>query len=155
MHYFLPERCYEDDLQALQLQVGNKPVVLEEFGLHTMASGVDPHTEREQAAYYNALLSLSEAYNIAGYLFWTLNDFSHIYSGTEETHHCQGILRNIKVSTCQVTTMIDYSEKPAANTVRRHYGTRVAYLDLFDSWVATFTDKPPAGWSDNWDVGGE
>lgn len=154
LHYFLPEHCFASDLQALQSQIGEKPVVLEEYGLHTMDSGANPHTETEQAAYYNALLSLGEAHGVAGYLFWTLSDFSYILPGSEETHHCQGILRNSLVNTCQVTTTLDYTEKPAAETIRRHYADYIYYLDLFDSWVDPNTDAPPPGWTDNWKDGG-
>jgi hypothetical protein len=141
--------------------------VLEEFGLHTLATPSiscathpsdprcdSPHTETEQSAYFNALLSLSEAYGMAGYNYWTLNDFSHILSGTQESHHCQGVLRNSLVGMCEVTTTLDYTTKPAAETSRRHYADYVAYLDLFDSWVDPNTDEPPAGWTDNGFWGG-
>ncbi len=155
MHYFLPERCFESGLSALQAQVGEKPILLEEFGLHTQSSApVSPHTEPEQAAYYNALVSLSEAYGAAGYSFWTLNDFSYTLPGMPDSEKCMGVLRNGRVNTCQVTTTEDYTEKPAAETVRRHYAGHVAYLDLFDSWVDPYTDLAPAGWSDNWQEGG-
>lgn len=167
MHYFLSERCFESDVQELQSLIGDKPLVLEEFGLHTLAAPAipcatypgdphcdDPHTEAEQATYYNALLSLSEAYGLAGYLFWTLTDFSYILPDSQESHHCQGILRNRLVDVCQVTTTLDYTGKPTADTVRRHYDDRVAYLDLFDGWVIPGTDEPPSGWSDNWSQGG-
>jgi uncharacterized repeat protein (TIGR01451 family) len=151
MHYFLSERCFEGDLQTLQSQIGEKPLVLEEFGLPT---DDDPHTETEQAAYYNALLSLSEAYGLAGYLFWTLNDLSYVPSISPGPEQCMGILRNSLVDTCQVTTTLDYTEKPAADTVRRHYNEHVHYLDLFDGWVDPKTDEAPPGWSDNYDDGG-
>lgn len=157
IHYFLSERCFESDLQALQTQVGNKPIVLEEFGLPTLSNPAlanPPHTETEQAAYYNALLSVSEAYGLAGYLFWTLNDFSYILPGLPESERCLGILRNSLVNVCQVTSPGNYSEKPAADTTRRHYEPRVAYLDLFDSWVDPNADAAPAGWADNWSEGG-
>ena len=167
MHYFLSERCFESDLQALQSLIGDKPLVLEEFGLHTLAvpsipcadSPDDPrcdvpHTETDQAAYYNTLLSLSEAHGVAGYLFWTLTDFSYILSDSQESHHCQGILRNSKVTVCQVTSLTDYAGKPAADTIRRHYDDRVAYLDLFEGWVVPGTDEAPPGWVDNWSEGG-
>jgi len=154
MHYFLSERCFESDLQALQSRIGDKPIVLEEFGLHTLISPDDPHTETEQAAYYNTLLSLSEAHGVAGYLFWTLTDFSYILPDSQESHYCQGILRNSNVTVCQVTSTRDYTRKPGADTVCRHYDDRVAYLDLFDSWVVSDTDEAPAGWSDNWRDGG-
>jgi hypothetical protein len=167
MHYFLPERCFESDLQTLQSLIGEKPLVLQEFGLHTLAAPSipcathpddprcdDPHTEAEQAAYYNALLSLSEARSVAGYLFWTLVDFSHILSDSQASHHCQGIVRNSHVTLCHVTDTIDYAAKPAAETIDRHYDDGVAYLDLFDGWVVPHTDEPPPGWSDNWREGG-
>jgi PKD repeat protein len=150
MHYFLPERCFESDLSALQSQVGEKPILLEEFGLHTQSSAPgNPHTETEQAAYYNTLLSLSEAYGVAGYAFWTLNDFSYTLPGLPGSEKCMGILRNSLVNTCQVTTPTNYTPKPAAETIRRHYAEHVAYLDLFDGWVDPKTDLPPAGWADN------
>ncbi len=154
MHYFSHERCFEGALQALRVQVGNRPILLEEFGLHTMNTGDDPHTESEQAAYYNTLLSLAEAYDMAGHLFWTLNDFSYILPGTEETHHCQGIVRNSLADTCQVTATVDYTEKPAAETTLQHYTDYIYYLDLFDGWVVPQTAEPPAGWSDNGAAGG-
>jgi len=167
MHYFLSERCFENDLKTLQTKIGNKPIVLEEFGLHSLADPAvscqvapndeqcdDPHTEREQVAYYNALLSLGEAYGVAGTLFWSLTDFSYILEGSQQSHHCQGILRNSNVGICEVKSPTDYSEKPAAETVRRHYAPQIAYLDLFDGWVDPLSDAPPAGWADNWKEGG-
>jgi nitrous oxidase accessory protein NosD len=171
MHYFLSERRFENDLQVLRSLIGDKPLVLEEFGLHTLATPTipctthfatelndprcdDSHTETEQAAYYNGLLSASEAHDVAGHLFWTLNDFSHILTDSQESRHCQGILRNSGVTVCQVTSPRDYAKKPAADTVCRHYDDRVAYLDLFDAWVDSNTDKAPPGWSDNLDEGG-
>ena len=167
LHYFLSERQFENDLQTLRERIGEMPLMLEEFGLHTLAKPSvscvisptapncdDPHTETEQAAYYNALLSLGEAHGLAGYDYWTLTDFSYIVSGTQESHHCQGVLRNSLVNTCEVTITLDYAEKPAAETTRRHYGEHIAYLDLFDGWVDSNTDRPTAGWSDDWQEGG-
>jgi hypothetical protein len=172
MHYFLPERCFETDLKALQSKIGNKPIILEEFGLHSLAVPKftcgdpppvpldppnlqcdQPHKETEQAAYYNALLSISESLGVAGTLFWNLTDFSYILDGSQQSHHCQGILRNAQVSVCENTNPDDYSEKPAAEIIRRHYAPYIAYLDLFNGWVDQKTDAPPAGWSDNWQDG--
>lgn len=150
MHYALPEGSYLGDLQALEALIGDKPVLLEEFGLPTFL----PHTETGQAAYYNALLALSEAENIAGTLFWTLDDFSYILPGMPESERCMGILRNSLVDICEVTTTVDYTEKPAAEVVRRHYAPHIAYLDLFNGWVDPNTDQPPPGWEDNWQEGG-
>jgi hypothetical protein len=155
MHYFLPEQCFEHDLKALRSLIANKPILLEEFGLATTSSDQpDRQPEYEQAAYYNALLSLSEASDIAGYLFWTLNDFSQIPKEIPVAEKCMGIVRNSRGTDCAERNPQDYSEKPAAEVVRRHYETHVSYLDLFDGWVDSKTDLPPPGWSDNGSEGG-
>jgi hypothetical protein len=113
----------------------------------------DPHTEPEQAAYYNALLALSEAHGVAGFLFWSLSDFSYIQPGAQRSHYCQGIFRHAAVAFCDVAGA-DYSWKPAADVVWRHFLRRTAYLDRFDGWVDPRTDLPPPGWRDNWAEGG-
>ena len=171
MHYFLSEVGFQEDLTDLQDLIGNKPLVLEEFGLHTLAdpeiccqqpescpsfscTNVDassdvcdtPHNEMQQAAYFNALLSISQANEVAGYLFWTLTDFSDILDNSQESHHCQGILRNSQVLNCERTTGEDYTEKPAADIIRRHYNYRVHYLDDFYGWVDPKTEDSVPGW---------
>lgn len=51
-----------------------KPVLLEEFGFHTWRFKLpDPHTELEQAWYYQQVLDLAETAQI-GWLAWTLHD---------------------------------------------------------------------------------
>ncbi len=154
-HYYLSERCYEGAIQALQAAIGDKPLILQEFGLHTNSTVAPPHTETEQAAYYNALLSLSEAYDLAGTLFWTLNDFTAVPSGfgSPDTEKCLGILRNSSVD-CDIANADNYSHKPATQVVRHHYQDRIAYIDLFNGLVGSTTDAPPAGWSDNYTQGG-
>lgn len=163
MHYFLSERTFGEDLQALRAGVGAMPIVLEEFGLHTLASPPtpclaqvscdDPHTESEQAAYYNTLLSSAEAGGAAGFIFWTLNDYSYILD-PPYANHCLGILRNSLAAMCQDASPADYGEKPAAVAVGQHFQPRRAYLDLFDGWVDPKTDLPPLGWADNASAGG-
>lgn len=156
MHYYLSERCFETDVQAQQAAIGEIPLLLGEFGLHTLSDPLfhSPHTETEQAAYYNTLLSISEAYNLAGTLFWTLNDFSRILPGMQDSEKCLGILRNSNVNACQVASPSDYSEKLAANVIQNHYKGSVTYVDLFNAWVDINTDAPPTGWTDNWIDGG-
>jgi hypothetical protein len=183
LHYFLPESSFERDLESLRGSVegmascpGPKAILLEEFGLHTLSEPSnpctpsstpgdpcdDPHTESEQAAYYNALLALGEADSLAGYLFWTLADFSYILLGSQDSHHCQGVLRSTvgwaepecdplaltKLCRCEVEAVEDYEKKPAAETIDRHYQDRF-FLDLFSGWVNPNTDQPPPGWTDN------
>jgi len=154
MHYYLSERCFPGDLQALQDAIGNKPLVLEEFGLHTKPDAPTPHTEAEQAAYYNTMMALSEANKLAGTLFWTLNDFTQVPTGFAQTEQCLGILRNNSVNICEAAAPENYSEKPAASIVRRHFQFGTAYVDLFNGLVDHNADAPPAGWSDNWQQGG-
>ena len=166
MHYFLSERCFESDVRQLQSLVADKPIVLEEFCMHTLAKPDspcssfpdpcdDPHFEFQQQAFYNALLSVSEAFRVAGYFFWTLTDFSSIYPpGAQQSHHCQGILRNAVTSVCEVLNSIDYSEKPAAEAVRSHFKPAVRYIEHFNSWVDPKTDEPPPGWTANHGIDG-
>lgn len=167
MHYYLSERCFENDLKALQTLIGNKPLVLEEFGLHTLANPTipcasnpgdplcdDPHTEIEQAAYYNAILALSEANGVAGRLFWTLNDFSYVFTNSQQSQACHGILRNSEVGFCAVTNPVNYSQKPATDIVYHHFKDRVFYIDMGNGYPDEDTDLPPLGWEDNWMLGG-
>lgn len=155
VHYFLSERCFEQDLAALQTAVSPQPILLEEFGLPTNPHANPSHTEAEQAAYTNALLSLSHAKGIAGTFFWTLNDLK-IPPGFPNipTEQCMGILRNSNVPDCQTSNPTDYSPKPAAAVVAAHYRPNIVYLDLFNCWVDPATDLPPLGWADNWQEGG-
>ncbi len=153
-HYYQSESAYQNNVQVLQTAIGSKPLILEEFGLHTQNSGTKPHTESEQAAYYNAILALSEANNLAGTIFWTLNDFSQIPNGLAETEKCLGILRNNQVMTCEIANPENYSSKPAADVIRIHYQPYMAYADLFNGLVDMQADAPPAGWSDDWYQGG-
>lgn len=52
-----------------------KPLLLEEFGFHTQRNKLpDPHTELEQAHYYERVLQIARRHNL-GWLAWTLYDF--------------------------------------------------------------------------------
>lgn len=162
VHYYLPERCFAVDLADLGRRVGAMPIVLEEFGLSTTRETADgtaaTHTETQQAAYYNALLSQAAAAGLAGAVFWTLNDFTAVTDAIpgpqRPAEQCLGVLRNTRVDTCHVRAGDDFAEKPAADTVERHFAADAAYLDLFDGWVDAATDAPPPGWADSWRAGG-
>jgi hypothetical protein len=154
-HYYLPEVNFPAAKEAVRACAAGKPVLLEEFGLHTDADHpLDPHTEQDQATYYNALLALTEANHIAGRLFWTLNDFTNILPGTDPKEHHMGVLRNANVTTSENPSPVDYAEKPAAEVVRRHYDAGVRYFDLFNGWVDPNRDEPPPGWVDNYNQSG-
>ena len=156
VHYFLSEVNFPTVIDTVEALAGGKPIVVEEFGLHTQAGHPsDPHAERDQAAYYNAILSTVEADHLAGAMFWTLNDFSYIIATDEREKHL-GILHNSSVTTTEVLTPTDYSEKPAADVVREHFKPYVAYLDTFDGYALFTNDNcdPPLGWTDNRAVAG-
>ena len=164
-HYFTSEWTYEADLAALRQAVeaaGDKPILLEEFGLYTLSEPtvpcapgqttacIVPHGEADQEAYVNALLAASGADGVAGTMFWTLMDFSYVDSNLPESNHCFGILRNRLVDFCEAGPSTDYGHKPAAEVVRRHYGRGDArYLDLMNGLVDTRRDTPPAGWRED------
>lgn len=157
MHYYLPEGDFAAAVTALRERVGDKPIVIEEYGLHTLSNpalDASPHTETQQAAYFNSLMALSEANGLAGTMFWTLNDFSERLDGDPLREQCMGVLRNSRVGFCDHPNPRDYAAKPAAETVRRHFEHGVGYLDLFDGWVDPRTDMPPPGWTDNFAAGG-
>ena len=152
MHYSLDEKNFPDAVDAVEALAGGKPIVVEEFALHTWADyPTDTHRLRDQAAYYNAILSTSEADHLAGSMFWTLTDFSYIMAGNEEKERHQGILHNASVTTTEVPTPTDYSEKPAAAVVQEHFKPLVVYLDTFDGYALFTNDNcdPPVGWTDN------
>jgi len=72
----------------------DKPILVEEFGKETNLD----RSEYDQATLYNTVISLSQANHIAGYMFWTLNDFSRVPTtlDTAVQKH-MGIFYNSKV----------------------------------------------------------
>jgi hypothetical protein len=152
VHYSLDEKNLPTDLDAVKALAGGKPIVVEEFGLHTWADDpVDPHRVRDQAAYLNAVLSSAEAQHLAGTMLWTLTDFSYLPPGMAENQKHQGILHNATVTTTEVPAPLNYDEKPAAAVVRQHFRPSVAYLDTLDGYALVTNDNcdPPLGWADN------
>ena len=82
-HYYGLADQYGDRYQNLRDLVGNAPIVVTEFGLPTWNSPFFPngHTEAEQAAYYADMLTEMQATDGAGYMAWTLYDFTHVPAG--------------------------------------------------------------------------
>lgn len=81
-HYYEAAADLPDAYDTLRTAVPDKPIVLTEFGLSTWNSLFFPggHTEAEQAAYYaNILQTLAES-DAAGFVAWTLYDFTTIPS---------------------------------------------------------------------------
>ena len=160
VHYSLPEEDFQCNLG--QVFTGGKPLVLEEFALHTDADhSTDKHTEADQEVYYNALLSMAGAENLVGVLFWTLVDFTDAPPGMDHRNQHQGILRNRNITTTEKLSPTNYAWKPAAYVVQQHYRPHlqqcyrpaVRYLDLFNGHVNK-SERPPPGWSVNDDEWG-
>lgn len=81
-HFYAPADEYSARVGALRDAIGDKPLLLEEFGLPTWNS-IFPHghNEAEQAQYYAEILAYHRALDTAGYLAWTLYDFINIPFG--------------------------------------------------------------------------
>ena len=78
-HYFGQPAEYLERVYTLQQQVGEKPLLLEEFTFSTWNSPFFPgHTEQEQANYYAAMLNHHQTLGSLGYLVWTLYDFDEV-----------------------------------------------------------------------------
>jgi hypothetical protein len=79
-HYYAPAAYLASAYAALRAAHPGEPIVLGEFGLPTWNSFFFPngHTEAEQTAYYAAILRFLRTSDSAGYLAWTLYDFSYV-----------------------------------------------------------------------------
>ncbi|MCK4393635.1 cellulase family glycosylhydrolase [Candidatus Bipolaricaulota bacterium] len=108
-HYYEPEHQLSNVISQIQAETG-KPILIEEFGLHTWPYRLgDPHNERDQANYYRVVLNTMKRKGIAGGLFWCLLDYpigSIPWLPEESFENHMGVFRT------------DYSEKPAAKVVR-------------------------------------
>ncbi len=111
--YDTPDRL-GDLIQGYKTKTG-KPVLLEEFGLATGGPGPDgAHTDADQAAHYNRILSTLEENGTCGSVFWILTDFPIGLAGnppspddSPENHY--GVFRT------------DYSGKPVADEIRKFW----------------------------------
>lgn len=81
-HYYDYADRFVDTYTNLREQV-DVPIVLTEFGLPTWNSPFFPngHSEQEQAVYYADVLNAVEETDAAGWMVWTLYDFTHVPSG--------------------------------------------------------------------------
>ncbi len=80
-HFYAPTSEFIDTVTRLKIKVGaEKPILLGEFGLPTWNSRLFPngHSEEEQYNYLRELLELKESGPTAGYLAWTLYDFTDV-----------------------------------------------------------------------------
>lgn len=78
-HYFEDLADYSPRLAKLLAAVDGKPVLLQEFVMSTWNSfWPHGHTEAEQARYYADLLRQHRTHATAGYMVWTLHDFTNV-----------------------------------------------------------------------------
>ncbi len=79
-HFYGRAVDFVPELDALRTVSGDKPLMLQEFGLPTWNSWLFPngHTENEQAEYYADILGLVRSEELDGYLGWTLYDFPEV-----------------------------------------------------------------------------
>ncbi|KAB8143774.1 cellulase family glycosylhydrolase [Chloroflexia bacterium SDU3-3] len=78
-HYYATAEAFPAAYVSLRAAAQGKPIVLGEFGLPTWNS-VFPHghTEAEQAAYYADMLAALRQTDSAGFMAWTLYDFTAV-----------------------------------------------------------------------------
>lgn len=76
-HFYRPVIELEAQVTELREQIGDKEILVTEFGLPTWNS-IFPHgnTEEEQARYVADMLLEMERLDVAGFIVWTLFDFS-------------------------------------------------------------------------------
>jgi hypothetical protein len=81
-HYYAPAPELSKHYQALQAAAPGLPIAMTEFGVPTWNSFFFPggHSEPEQAEYYADLLTFLRTNHSAGYMAWTLYDFSYVPS---------------------------------------------------------------------------
>jgi len=78
-HYFGTAPDLPATWQALAETLPGKPILLGEFGMSTWNSlWPDGHTEAEQAAYYAGILAAERRFRSAGYLAWTLHEYTNV-----------------------------------------------------------------------------
>ncbi len=79
-HFYGRADDFSAELDQLRTVSGDKPLVLQEFGLPTWNSWLFPngHTENEQAEYYADILEIARAEELDGYIGWTLYDFPEV-----------------------------------------------------------------------------
>lgn len=109
-HYYGLASDLQEKHESLRKAADEKPIFLGEFGLPTWNS-IFPHghTEAEQASYYAELLTVLRKTDSAGYLAWTLYDFTNVPASVAGRWPWQtGPQRNLGI------LRADESAKPAA-----------------------------------------
>ena len=122
-HYYGPAAELPNRYDTLKTAVGDKPLLLGEFGLPTWNSFFFPngHTQPEQAVYYADILEYVAATNSLGYIAWTLFDFDHVPATVAGRWPWQtGPQRNLGVIAADETPKLaaDVLRTPDENLIR-------------------------------------
>jgi hypothetical protein len=117
-------RNVSDDLRGNQAFVGQRPLLIGEFGHSTAGPKFGGVTEERQREIYQGVLEGAEDQKIAGVINWTLFDFRPDWMGTHNQFY--GIVRT------------DGSLKPAGDLLRQ------VYRRWEQTWPAPW-DPPAAG----------
>ena len=122
VHSYAPAGVLRDRLRAAS--AGGRPVLLEEFGFHTLGRHLpDPHTEAEQA-WYDAQVVAQARQQRLGWLTWTLYDLpTGAVPGGAATERSLGILR------------ADGSPKPAVQALRGAAVTPPSLPGRLQKWL--------------------
>jgi hypothetical protein len=134
-HHWLPKADLLAQIEDLQAAT-TKPVVMEEFGLHTWADRPgDPHDEEEQAIFIDEHLEVAAQKNIAGSLVWTAFDFP--LEATCHTIIDPGCTMQESYQNHMGIWRTDYSAKPAVQVVTQQ---QIIYLPvIFKDWYSSLS----------------
>ena len=125
LHHYGPA----EDLSARikEARVLNKPILLEEFGFHSwLFKYPDPHSEAEQAWYYQQILDTTKN-NKVGWLAWTLYDlpYGKMPGGREVERHL-GILNS------------NGHSKPVVKVIKGITPTRPSLFNRFSKYYLVY-----------------
>ncbi|NJB71038.1 hypothetical protein GGR42_001500 [Saonia flava] len=78
-HYYQDLNAFEYAMDNLKLEIPNKPIVLQEYGISSYSGiwNLYKGSEKKQAAYYEQIQKVIKEKNIP-YVFWTLFDFEEV-----------------------------------------------------------------------------
>ncbi len=125
-HYYERADALPEKMESLQTAVGEKPIVLTEFGLPTLNSPFSPggHSQNEQAVYYADIRQVLDSVDNGGYMAWTLYDFPTVsrQAGGDATQKHLGVIgRNGRVKLAALMLAEEYNPATA----------RVTFVDRF------------------------
>lgn len=77
-HYYDDPIHFNDKINLLRDLVGDKSIMIEEFGMPTYNLLIKRKTQKDQAQYYETLMSQMDTMQDVSFMLWTLYDFEDI-----------------------------------------------------------------------------